>query len=468
MARLHGLVLALLATACGSRSGLLEGAATSIGGASGNGGAVTGGSGGTSGTGASGGTSGTGASGGLGGTGGVFACNNLTEVQPRQSVDHPGTSHDRNPKLALSANDNPEITVVFTRQPGQGATRKLEHATFGCASCQTVTWPASGQLVPTFETFSSPDLSEDFRVGGGDQHYSAIVEHSVPGAPDSPILSFVPAIDAWSSNTGPNTTINGMGPGFVAYGQPNRYLVATHLTGALSVQNFSGLDPSGAAALLGCADAPVVGDALRMGDVGWLVAYSNAGNAPVSGCSGVDPGPPTRIDVSLFDDAGNTSYVLGFDAGAPVDRIVLARHAQDAWIVYRVASGGAIPPIRWALIDAQGGFKGEGDVTGPADVPLAGFDATGLATPDGQRLVVAWGNDPGDSPPDIALSMLSDSGDKLVQMAFEPPSFGELSIAALWDGKLAGNAPPGVYVAWSEQSGAQDDVVRVARFECAP
>src|SRR5262245_14024228 len=162
----HALVVAAaaLALACGSRSGLLGFASTDAGSGGTKPSGGTGGSsatGGVAATGGIGGVGGTVAGGGTGGFGAVGGCGFLTEIQPRQTVEQIEPVNDRRPRLGFATDAQDQTTVLLARSPGAGNVTSLVHTTFA----PWLNWPSSGTIGPTFQTFSSPELSDDFRIG---------------------------------------------------------------------------------------------------------------------------------------------------------------------------------------------------------------------------------------------------------------------------------------------------------------
>jgi hypothetical protein len=210
------------------------------------------------------------------------------------------------------------------------------------------------------------------------------------------------------------------------------------------------------ATTLGCAGFAPIADAVTYkGD--WLVALANGQNASKAGCGVSDPGPPTRLDVVRVQPNGSTSFVIGIDAGTPLMHISMAPHPLGAWVVYRVASGGIVAPIRWLRVEPDtAGVVGPGDVTGPGDFPLE-FDATNL----GDRLVVAGGNDPAGNPPDLMLSMFDSFGAPAGSFGFEPQFFGQVSVL----GAPGGNS---VILAWQGpgKGPGPSNAVHLGRFDC--
>jgi hypothetical protein len=163
-----------------------------------------------------------------------------------------------------------------------------------------------------------------------------------------------------------------------------------------------------------------------------------------------------RIDFLRVGPDGSVTPVEDLVVGAPLMHIAMAPHPEGAYVVYRVASGGEVAPIRWLrLIASTGDFVGPQDVSGPGDFPLE-FDATAL----GDRLLVAWGNDPAGNPPDLTLSLFHPFGATLGTLAFEPGFFGPLSVIGAPSGGSA-------VVAWQANSGSGTSSVTLARFDCS-
>lgn len=456
---------AISLVACGSRSGLLEpfsssggsGAVAGSGAQAGSGGSFGGtagfGGGGAGGSGALGGA-GTGGLAGSAGAGGSSNCLGLKLVEPILSVDSPGGFNAGDPQIVASSDSGQQVSVVFARSPAEGPLLKydLTHATF----LPWQYWPPSGLVGPTFTTFSSPDLSPDFHAGSSYiDRLSLLVAHAAQGG--SPVVSFAPSVDPTSASTGPTVTLAGDDPVFVSRGQKGMHLVGIRQASSLLVHRVL-YDPNGFGVdttTLGCASFSGPAAAVPFAD-GWLIAHANAANAPPFGCSGVDPGPPTRIDIVALGLSGAPDYWLGVDAGAPVTELSMARHPSGAHVVFRTMSGGIIPPIRWMRVAQGGSLVGPGDVSGPNDLPLSGF----ATVSGGTNVFVAWGNDPAGNPPDLTLSVVSEAGAELARTAIEPPFFGALSVIASPVGSSA-------VVGWREAGPAGTAGVRLGRFDCA-
>jgi hypothetical protein len=264
--------------------------------------------------------------------------------------------------------------------------------------------------------------------------------------------NFAPMVAAQASSAGPTVGVQGSTPAFVARGSGGRHLVGTRddtLLWGQVVQGNSVVQSS----IVGCAAFAPIADAVQFGD-GWLVAVASGQKTPILGCE-ADPGSPSRVDVVRVNADGTAEFVTGIDAGAPIMHLAAAPHPDGLYVVYRVASGGVMAPIRWLRVSASSaGVVGPGDVSGPADIPLD-FDATSL----GDRLVVAWGNDSAGNPPDLVVSVLDPFGAQLAQHAWEPQFFGPVSVI----GAPSGNS---LLVAWQGPSPSLVTGVSLTRLDC--
>lgn len=441
--------------ACGSRSALLEPGASTGGsagsGASGGSGGF--GAGGFGGAGFGGSGFGGGGAGGVAGFGGSAGadCAGLFQVGPVLEVQHSQSEGDHSPELVFSSDDQTQVSVSFLREPVEGpsAFRKMAHATLS----PWMDWPNGGKLAPSYETFASAQLSSKYRAGAGfGDNLSLLVAHL---AGSSATVSFAPSVAAKASSAGPTVTLPGSTPAFVARGVQGRHLVGTRDDASL----YAHVVQSGFAvttSVLGCASFGAVSDAVGFGD-GWVVALANGVNAPKTGCGLQDPGPPSRLDLVRVSLDGSVNFLGSVDAGAPLMHVAAAPHPDGAYVVYRVASGGLVAPIRWLRVEALGGsLLGPSDVSGPGDFPLE-FDAAAL----GERLVVAWGNDPAGNPPDLVLSLFDPLGGPAGSLAFEPQFLGPVSV-------LGAPGGHGLVVAWQAPPKAPGPggAVNLARFDC--
>lgn len=438
--RATALALLVCVSACGSRSRLLE-PGPSAGGAGGSG--ATSGAGGSFGGGGFGG--GLGGNGGSGGVGGGVACTSLFQFAASVTVEHDAKDQDSAPELVFSSDDGEQVSVAFVRQPLESS-RQLRHATLSPWS----DFPLDGKLAPAYATFESPQLSAKFRAGSGlGDHLSLLVAHE---AGPSTFTTFAPMVAAQASSAGPTVGVQGSTPAFVARGAGGRHLVGARDDGLLwgHIVQGGSVVQSG---IVGCAAFAPIADAVQFGD-GWLVAVASGQNPPGGGCEN-DPGPPTRVDIVRVHPNGKSEFVIGVDAGAPVMHVAAAPHPDGLYVVYRVASGGVVAPIRWMRVAAlSAGIIGPGDLSGPADFPLE-FDATSL----GDRLVVAWGNDPAGNPADLVVTLLDPFGALLAQHAWEPEFFGPVSVL----GAPLGNS---LLVAWQGPSPALVTGVSLTRLDC--
>jgi hypothetical protein len=441
-----GLVALVSLSACGSRSALLEagGGASGTSGSPGGGGAPSGG-----GTTAGGGVGnfgggGTGAIGGTGGTGAVGACDGLFQFGSSILIDQPMPAMDGSPQIAVSSDDGGQLTVALARTPTSGFQR-IVHASFRPFE----SWPAA-TLGPTFETYVSPQLSTTFALGSGHaDHASLLVSHLYSGGE---LLSFSPVVEPNAASAGPNVTLSSSGtPLFVVKGPAAHHLVADSngkvLTGHVVVSGAGSFGVTDV--ILACGLGVSVADAVPY-EGGWLVALANEKTAPPVGCSAAANGA-TRLDVLRVGADGSLDYVTGIEEATPIVRIAMAPHPQGTWIVWRVASGGIVAPIRWARVNVPAAsIVGPGDLSNAGDFPLDDFDATAL----GSRLLVAWGNDPANNPPDLTLSLLGEDGSFAASTFIEPGFFGPLAVQSSPNGLS-------LVVGWTAGGAA-----KLARFDC--
>jgi hypothetical protein len=359
---------------------------------------------------------------------------------------------DFNPALATSSDDGQQLTVAFARQPVEspGPFTEIRHATLAPWSA----WPAGGPLSPVHGTFAHPQLSPALAVDRAPgNRFALLVAHEF-GA------SFAPAVEPNASNTGGTTTPPGVEPRFVSLGPSGSHLVGTLTPDGELVASEVRVTGAGieiTSTVIGCAAQPIEADAVPYAD-GWLVALSNGKNAPTAGgCPGgsAGAGPPTRVDLLWVHPGTSFDFAGGLDAGAPIQSVRAAPHADGAWLVYRVVSGGKVAPIRVARRNvAQAGFVGPGDLGTEADFPLE-FDAAAL----GDRLVIAWGNDPAGNPADLMLSVFDESIAPIATTAFEPSFYGPLSVIGSPDAKS-------LVVGWATTSFGRR--IQLARFDCVP
>ena len=209
---------------------------------------------------------------------------------------------------------------------------------------------------------------------------------------------------------------------------------------------------------LGCAESVLVADGVHY-QQGWLVALSNAANAPDIGCGSAEPGPPTRIDFVFLASFGPPSFLGSFDAGAPLDSLAVAPHPRGLQVAFRVASGGAAAPIRWLRFDAPTQeILGPADVTGPADAPEQAFAATAF----GNDIAIVWGNDPADNPPDLVVSVLDENGEPKASATLDDHFHSSVSILGAYGGQS-------LVIAWDETNPAtQASTITLARFDRSP
>ncbi len=450
--RLHGVSLGatLALVACGSRSGLLEPSADIAGGSAGVsiGGAPVVGGGGSGGlpTGGSGGL----VTGGTAGAGGDDPCTTLAFRDPVVEIDKPASDDDQSPGLAFTSIDHLEVALAFSRNPlvpfGSG---------FGTLTLSPWGgWPGNASLVtvhqsqdPLLDVFGPPLFATD-SVNGK----IAVLLGSANA------YSLFPEVDLSSSLVDGGFTVQSSSSPFLSRGPPTYQLVGTFTsagTGSWMTAHVIGSSPvSVNEVFLGCASSPLAADAEGYGP-GWLVAHSTAPNFAPELCTFGSPEPPSRIDFEVMVPGSTAVPLVSIQETAPIAEISTAPHPLGMYVVWRVASGGAIAPIRWARIDVMNGSViGPGDVTGPGEIPLPGFQAAAL----GDRLAVVWGNDPAGNPPDLVVSVVDDAG--TIAKATLPDRF-HAPLAAV-------GAPTGdqLLITWQEATANGKHVIELSRVDC--
>jgi hypothetical protein len=388
----------------------------------------------------------------------------LTQVGGIATVEQAAGFSDLGPALTPSSEDGSQVTIVLVRHPLGGVTYdRIEHAPLRPWSA----WPAGGIVSPTYESFTGFGLVPDYRaaLGYGD-HFALLFASQVGPGLEPRFADMDPNSSSDLSFTWSGVVPVAL-PVLMARGSAGFHLIGVRDGPSPGLWTIWALRAAvnsmyGVAlpldATLGCATSPIVGAAVPYG-AGWLVALSNAAGASKTlGCGDSMPGPPTRIDIVLVGGDGKISFFLGVDAGAPVSAISMAPHPSGAFVVWRADTGGAAVPLRWMRVDVPGaGLVGPGDVAAPALAPAGGFATATLGT----NLVVAWGSDPANDPPDIVLSVLDEGGSLLAEGGIKDRFVPPLSLVAAPEGHS-------VVVAWHEPTSVDGPTaVRLARFDCA-
>lgn len=436
-------LLAVLLTACGSRSALIggsnpTGSGTGGGGesgsASGSGGA-SGGSGGVS-----------GASGAIGGI--DSGCLDLEQVPPLVTVGvGDATVWDGYPVLTASSDDGERVTVVNART-SDGAQSQV-YGTFSPWS----DWPWSGILSPA--PGSVPVTATEVFAGRGiDGHFGLLFENGGFGS-----AQFAPYVDASSGQLGPTVTLTGQQRRFVVHGPSNTQLVGVGSAKSLIVHvvkySGSGSAIGDTSLSLGCSDGGVVSDAAQYLD-GWLLAMSDTANG-VFGCAGEgeDNGESKYIDVVYVTADGVATPITSIDVGgfSPILRAV--PHPQGITILFRGSYDSKFfAPLRWLRVDVPHAL-----VVGPTVVTNAlGVDYV-AAAPMGRESAVVW-TEGFAGPHPIRLAIWDESGS---------PSVKPIALPGLPGSVAAIGAPHGdsVVVAWSTAEGVGSPTrVQLARFDC--
>ena len=425
MRELACLFAVLLATGCGSRSRLLE----------------LGGTAGMSGSGGLGGTAGTSGSGGVGGGfgGNPSSCDELLVQTPFASVEHAPGSEDTEPAL-VATGDGSDVTVVFERAEAIGQ-HSIRHATFS-------PWqPWTGNAIaPVRLALSDPALYK-YPVAKSDNGRFAMAPRLGGG-----LVLFAPEVDPNADGLGEVLPLGNDGvPLFAAESPPGFHLVGVSSGMMLSAHIVNGMSAS--QQVLACGLGVNVADAAPY-QGGWLVAFANEPTAPPVGCSAAANGA-TRLDVVRVGADGAITPLTSVEGDTPIAEVSVAPHPKGAWVTWRTASGGVVEPIRYLRADLQAGkIEGPWSLSAPTDVPMDGLDTAAL----GDRLVVAWGNDPANNPPDLTVSVIENDALK-TQAVIEPGFFGHLSVIGSPDERS-------VLVAWRDGEPVSQSHIGLARFDC--
>lgn len=382
------------------------------GGSSGTAASGGGGTSGTSGTSGSGGIGGTSGTSGSSGTGGIpEPCFELQQFGPAVPVLQQPNELGWLPRLTPSSGDGQQLTVAFVRQPieSPGKFFAIGHTSFRPWQA----WPAT-PLGPVHDSFASPELLPQLAVTrSGEDQFAMLVAHTN-------VVSFAPSAPANSSGAGSTVTLKGSTVRFATRSLPGRWLVGTETVGgellAHTVTEVGGLNVS--AQILGCAQGGVLADAVPYKD-GWLVAVNNSIQSPPAGCSSPSaPGPALRVDLLYFGSEGfaDGGTIIGsFATSAPLTSLAVAPYSKGMYVVWIEQSGGVFPPMRWTTVDAGNqSVSPPEQLTAPGDLPTA-LAATSL----GDRLAVAWVNDPAGNPPDMVVSVRDADGTTFIDKTFD-------------------------------------------------
>lgn len=439
--RFASLAAASLLAACGARTGLHgpEG----LGGAGGAGGAGGGGAG--------------------GGGGAVLSCSALVmDGPPIVSATPPpaGAVEERPTALALGG-----LVAVPFRVADAGLSATIRAPAFAAWGA----WPADLGAAHEVVAWDFPGYVAAPGAAGDD----LAVVHGTPalgGNPGGAFADLTPSITAGQPYPGgaPNQFLSTLAPGAPAAlsaqpgdvhvvwqvavqgGDPLYFLQQTTVTPPAQ-EDFPHTDS-------GCATARMRASALAVPG-GHLVAFSTGREWLHCGLDDGVIGPPTRLQVERWT-AGEASLGFELQAGEPFANVVLARAADDAWLVHQTDGSTAetVPSVIAVPLHVEGWVAGggfqvveDGRVFGP--VAAAGL---------GQRLAIAWPDDLTDGPPTIRVRLFEASGALVAEAAIPkqlaPFAGGALSLAP----SPAGDA---LVVAWQAQLPEGQRVV-AARLRC--
>lgn len=450
---------ALSLSACGGRSQLRDFA--------GNGSGGSGGSGGFGGTTSSATTTGASTtSGGSSSTGGVLKgpCSELTYATPFASIAGGEQVHQRSPRLTYSSDDGASVTVATGWQvaSGQNPPTEMRHTSFAPWG----NFPAGAALGPTY--LADLDGGGSFAVASGNGGKFALLFRDFQ-QPPSGGLRFSDQLTPGSGAIPPSLLVDSSARTalFLARGQTTFSFGAAFRQGETREIRAGILDGNGVVeTTLGCANGPVVADALPVGDASVFVAYSTGTEALSGGCDAGVPGPPNRIQLAQIiggvlssvgevtvSPMGGTAEITG-----PVTDISFAPRTDGAWMVWsNPGSDFASPSLVVCKLTTP---VGQLDLMAEAVVPyqpgslaVASFD---------DYLMVAWIQpEPGGASPHVQV--------------FDPKGkpLGDIQVAATGavQGRLALLGSPfdhSAALAWSETGSGPNaaDQVRLTRITC--
>jgi hypothetical protein len=395
-------------------------------------------------------------SGAAGAGGGASACAELSLHPPSVTVAADSGWSQRIPRLLATGQGDELVTVAYQQQPieGPGPFTEQRHASF----TPWLEWPETGLIATTWSIAPGPDLVADFAAGRSGEAQLALAVAYASSPTGLPVVVFAPTVSATGADAGPTVTIGSGRPLFVARSTPG------HLVGARDepamVLRGTLVRPD-----LGITEVPLAGtswaapaDAVAHAD-GWVVAASSAPSAPAPDCQTVLPSAAaaTRIDllrVTATDAGLDCELLTSTEAGAPLAELALAPHPDGAWVAWRVASGGVIPPIKWARLDvAQAGWAASGEIGLPGGAPVT-FAVAAL----GRDLAVAWGDDPADESPELVLDVIDEHGSPHAHATVTPPYSPPLSLIG---------SPDGRSLVVGYDTSAQYSRLGLLRFDCA-
>ena len=464
--RTHILALLVLATGCGSRSGVLSAdSAPASGGSAGTG---SGGAAGLGGSGAFAGTSGSGASAGSAGSGGS------TTTCPGFDLTGDPVGFTASAGLVrkaptLSQVSGGAVAVIAPEIPSESPGPPVHHLRMTTLS-PWANWPsslgtgaqsvfvagvdqfavdaglASGKLAMTWPAAPSPPASQPqglfFSAGvsanGGS--FDQVQSLALPGLP-SHVSRFVRA---------------GAGAYLVGF-ETKGFDRSFHL-------NYVGAGTSFPSSHIGCASSPVTGDAISMPGGGFMFAFSTS--RQWGSCLddfGVN-GPADRILAGFLGGPGGGFGPLPLSIQMPFDVVSFLRllPAPDgAWLIYRYAGINAEvqPPAMLLRLDSSGVPLGNA-------VPIVDSSYSGVPglASLGERVAVATIDTSDPFGITLELRIFDSSGNVLHQRAYQPSgAFAQQRLAL-----LASPTADQLLLGWSS-SEPNGDLLRaqVARF-CVP
>jgi hypothetical protein len=200
-----------------------------------------------------------------------------------------------------------------------------------------------------------------------------------------------------------------------------------------------------------CDDVHVTGDAAASPDGWWVLARS----APSGACADdVPPAVADRIEITSFDPDGGEQFGVGVDESNDVLELELGTRLGDAkhWLAWRTAASG----IRTSVVEPHAeAATAPSTAVGVERVPLSLGSG-----PLGDRLLLAWVEDPMGNPPDVVAAVVAEDGSvREVTVAADRSALGPVSI-------VADPVARGALVAWEELDSDGARRITAARLRC--
>jgi hypothetical protein len=433
---------ALLAAACGARTGLVM--AGTQGGAAGAGGAGGGGAGGAPG----------GSGGSAGGEGGF--CSAL--VQTGEVVVVPGLPGEARSRPRLHALPGGPVVVFHRSVPGAGGgSDEGLAATF-------VDW--LGEWPPAFgaPTKVSTTAGWTFALDREPAPFAGVIAGSSstpPGIAYGLVDAgaggvFSPSVETAASGTEALSVRFGTYRYFVAMQAPGPFVggPSFHLLGGWVHQPPNGIQYEGPY-VLGCVDRPSALQGVETAD-GWVVAQA----VPYGGACADDvgPSPPVGVTTYRFAEDGTAYFGLTQPVSTTVADLVLSPREGGAWLTWGVDGAPGEPPRLEAMaLDSLGLAATAPVVISPEGSAPYSFDAAGFAG----ALVAAFEDDPANNPPDLRVVLADGSGVLSTEVIENPPFIGEVRLHA-------DSANGSILVAFSGPAMETGTAIYLARFGCLP